>query len=80
MKLIKFEKENCPYCDMVQNFLDAHDIKAEKINAFDKPEMAVKYDIGSVPVTILLDDDGNEIQRSVGFKIEELEGIISKIN
>lgn len=79
MKIIKFEKENCPACTMVQNLLDDNDVSVEKINPFDNPELAVKYDIGSVPVTILLNDDGIEVQRSIGFKPNELEEIISKL-
>lgn len=79
MKVIKFEKENCTPCKMVQNYLEDNQIAVEKINPFDKPDEAITYNIGSVPVTILLDNQNNEIQRSVGFKPDELEEIISKL-
>lgn len=79
MKIIKFEKESCPACTMVENFLNENNINAEKINPFNDPDKAAKYDIGSVPVTILLDDEGNEIKRSIGFKPNELEELIKKL-
>jgi thioredoxin 1 len=79
MKLIKFEKENCSACTMVQNFLDVNDVTVEKVNPFENPKLATNFMISSVPVTILLDDEGNEIQRSRGFNPDELESIISKL-
>lgn len=79
MKLLKFEKENCPSCQMVDNFLQANNIEAVKVNPFDKPDLAVKFAISSVPVTILLDDKGNEVQRSIGYNPSELEEMIAKL-
>ena len=75
MKIIKFEKPNCVPCTMVQNLLDDKGVKVEKINPFDNPDEAIKYQIGSVPVVILLDED-KELKRSIGYKPEELEEII----
>lgn len=79
MKLLKFEKERCPACTMVENFLSDNNVESEKVNPFNDPDVAAKFDIGSVPVTILLDDNDQEVQRSVGFKPAELEEIISKL-
>jgi thioredoxin 1 len=96
MKLLKFEKENCPACQMVDNFLQVNNIEAVKVvdpkvnpldeptlavkvNPFDFPNLAAQFGIASVPVTILLDDEGNEIQRSTGYKPDELNEMISKL-
>lgn len=79
-KLIKFETPGCRYCQMVENYLNENGIKSEKINPLDNPDSAVKYNIGmSVPVTILVDDNDNEIARSNGFNEEELEGLIAQL-
>ena len=78
-KLIKFEKQGCVPCTMVQNFLEDKGVEVKKVDAFEQPELSVQYDIGSVPTIILLDDEGNEIQRSIGFKPNELEDIVSKL-
>lgn len=79
-KLIKFSTTTCGACKMVDGFLESNNIKVDTVlDPFENPEEAGKYDIGSIPVTILLDDEGNEIQRSIGFKPQELEEIISKL-
>jgi thioredoxin 1 len=78
-KLIKFEKENCPACTMVENVLNEQGVVAEKVNPFENPKLAVKFEISSVPVTILIDEEGNEIQRSRGFNPDELQELISKL-
>lgn len=79
-KLLKFEKLGCNPCTIVQNLLDDKGIEVEKIMALDEPELSAKYEIGGLPTLILLDDEGNEIQRTVGFKPDEIEEIISKLN
>ena len=79
MKIIKFEKPGCVPCQMVQNFLDDKGVAVEKVNPFDNPDEAVKYEISSVPVTILLNNEGEEVQRSVGFKPDELDSMASKL-
>ena len=77
-KLIKFEKENCTPCTQVQNHLDntGLEIEIEKINPFDNPKRAGEYKIGSVPTTILIDGEGNELARSIGFKPDELDAML----
>jgi thioredoxin 1 len=62
---------------MVENFLTNQGIETEKINPFDNPNLAALYDIASVPVTILINEQGEEVQRSIGFKPSELEEIIN---
>jgi thioredoxin 1 len=78
-KLLKFEKENCPACTMVENFLTDKNVEVEKVNPFENPKLAAKFMISSVPVTILLDEEGNEIQRSRGFNPDELESIVEQL-
>ncbi len=80
MKIIKFYQNNCAPCTMVQQYLSSKRISAEKINPFEQPEMAIKYNISSVPVTILLDAEGNEVKRVVGFKPPELDELIAQLN
>ncbi|MFS0657526.1 glutaredoxin family protein [Niallia alba] len=79
MKLLKLEKYNCPSCVKVSNVLNAMGVNYDQINVEDDPEVAGKYNIMSVPVTILEDNEGNELQRSIGYRPEELEEMISKL-
>jgi thioredoxin 1 len=65
---------------MVSNYLNDKDVSYENIDVEKNPDLAVKFDIGmSVPVTILLDDNGEEVMRSRGFKANELEDIINSL-
>lgn len=78
-KLIKFEKTGCNPCTMVQNFLDDKGLEVEKVDVFNTPQLAAKFDIGTVPTTILFDDNDNEIGRSTGYKPHELEVLIAQL-
>lgn len=77
-KLIKFEKNDCNPCAMVSELLEKNGISYERINAFDNPEMAMKFKVRTVPTVILVDGE-EEIKRTMGFKIEELNEIISML-
>ena len=75
-KIIKFEKNDCNPCAMVSDLLDKKGIEYERINPFDNPGIAVKYKIRSVP-TVILFEENEEIKRTIGFKPEEINEIIS---
>ena len=77
-KLIKFEKNDCNPCAMVSELLEKNGVSYERINAFDNPEMAMKFRVRTVPTVILVDGE-EEIKRTMGFKIEELNEIISML-
>lgn len=79
MKLIKLYQPNCRPCVFVENFLKDQGVKYESVNVQENPDVAAEYGIMATPVTILLDDKGEEVQRSSGFNSEELEDMISKL-
>ncbi|QJI52442.1 thioredoxin [Psychrobacillus phage Perkons] len=78
-KLIKIYKQNCNPCTMVSGFLDSKEITYDEFDIMEHTDLAVKYGIMSVPVTLLLDDESNEISRSNGFNPPELELLISQL-
>lgn len=77
-KIIKFEKNNCNPCAMVSEFLDRKGVEYERINAFDNPEMAMKFRVRTVPTVILMENDA-EVKRVMGFKMEELNEMASEL-
>lgn len=77
-KIIKFEKNDCNPCVMVSEFLDKKGVKYERINAFDNPEMAMKFRVRTVPTVILMENDA-EVKRVMGFKMEELNEMTSEL-
>ena len=80
MRVIKFGSKTCGPCRMVDQRLDKFD-KCEVIKYDIDDEIAdllEKYNIRNIPVTILTDDNDNEIQRWVGiFDINELNDKIA---
>ena len=77
-KLIKFEKNDCNPCAMVSEFLDKKGVSYERVNAFDNPEMAMKFKVRTVPTVILMENDA-EVKRVMGFKMEELNEMTSEL-
>lgn len=80
-ELIKFEKDNCIPCTMVEEHLKRNAITATVYRPFEKDDdrkKAMEFGIMSVPVTILV-EDGKEIRRSNGFKPEELNEMIEEV-
>lgn len=79
MKLIKFEKEGCAPCEMVQSFLDDKGVEVERVDAFKDPKLAGKYELNSVPTVILVEDNGDEVERVAGFNPPKLEELINQV-
>ncbi|WP_262246774.1 glutaredoxin family protein [Parapedobacter soli] len=73
-RIIKFEKNDCVPCNQVSEFLDRRGVSYEKVNPFDKPELAIQYKVRTVPTVIVLNQD-QETQRIIGFKPEELSAL-----
>ena len=79
MKILKLEKHNCRPCGMVENFLQDQNVEYDKINIEENPETSMQYGVMSVPVTLLLDDNGLEVDRVIGFNPPEIEKLIEKL-
>lgn len=78
MKVIKIGAEWCMPCKVLDKALDNFK-KCEviKYDADENEEIVNKYNVRGIPVTILLDDNDNELRRWVGlFNIDELNNAI----
>ena len=79
MRILKLEQPGCTPCTFVSNFLNEKGVEFEVVDVTEQPEVASEYGVMGVPVTILLDEEGKEVQRSVGFNPEQLENIVAKL-
>ncbi|MGG0773838.1 thioredoxin domain-containing protein [Bacillus rugosus] len=79
MKLIKLEQPNCNPCKMVSNYLEESNIQFETVDVTQEPEVAARFGVMGVPVTILLSDQGEEVKRSIGFKPHELDELLKEL-
>ena len=66
-KIIVISKPNCGACMLVKNLFDNEEIPYESINGVDNLDIVVAYDVMSFPVTILLDENGEELDRITGY-------------
>ena len=76
---MKLEQQNCRSCVFVSKFLNDKGVEFEVVDVTEQPDVASQYGVMGVPVTILLDEEGKEVQRSVGFNPEQLENIVAKL-
>lgn len=69
MKVLKFEASWCSPCRMLGVIIDNLDtsIDIESIDIDDQPEVAIQYNVRSVPTLILVDSSGHEVKRHVGM-------------
>ncbi|QHJ97852.1 thioredoxin domain-containing protein [Bacillus subtilis] len=79
MRLIKLEQPNCNPCKMVSHYLEQADIHFKTVDVTQEPEVAARFGVMGVPVTIVLNDQGEEVKRSVGFKPNELDELLKEL-
>ncbi len=66
-RLLKFYNDGCVPCQILSNYLASNEVEYEDIHAFENLELSTRYGISSVPTLILVDENGNPLDRVVGF-------------
>lgn len=82
-KILKFGADWCGPCKVLNKKLeDFNDCEVVKYDVDDvDEELLEKYHIRNIPVTILLDENEEEIQRWIGvFDVNEISNKIEEIN
>lgn len=73
MKLLKFYSPGCQPCKGLSMTIDGAKsdglitIPVEPINIEEDIDTALQYGVRAVPTLVLVDEDGNEIKKSVGL-------------
>ena len=82
--LVDFYADWCAPCKMVAPVVDEiafqklGKLLVAKVDTDRAPEVAMKYGIRSIP-TLILFQEGKEIDRSVGFEPERLRELVQKV-
>ena len=73
-KILLFKLSTCGPCKLLSKFFTQLHINKEEVT-LDKDDnadsIADKYDIKSVPTVVILNSEGEELGRFVGFKTKE---------
>ncbi len=79
--LVDFYADWCGPCQMLSPIVEEvasqdDNIKVVKINIDEEQELAVRYEIASIPTLVVI-RNGNEIKRSIGvIQKEEIENLV----
>jgi len=82
MKIVKFEKDHCPYCVMATNHLKNAGVEAVSKRPYDNEDDLnefIPYGVMAFPLIVLLDDNGQAIKQSVGYNVKELDEMIDAV-
>lgn len=83
MKVLKFGAEWCMPCKVLnknlENFTDCEVVKYD-VDDVDE-DMLSQFKIRNIPVTILLNDNDEEVKRWIGvFNVQEISDKIKELN
>lgn len=75
MKVLKFYATWCAPCKglemIVESIKDQLSIPVQNVNIEEDIDLAMKYNVRSVPVMVVIDEDGKEIRREAGLLTED---------
>ncbi len=67
-KILYFSAAWCGPCKMLGPIMDSvsEEVAWEKINVDNNQELSIKYGVRNIPTLVLVDGNGNELNRSTG--------------
>ena len=80
MKILKFYTDTCMPCKVLGKTLDRiKEAEVTPVNATEALDMVDKYNVCSTPTLIFLNNEGEEVERTVGLTTEaKIKEIIKK--
>ena len=80
MKILKFYTPTCMPCRALGKILEQVDVEVENINAMEDIAKVDEYNICTTPTLIFLNEEGKEVQRTVGMKtLSQIQEIIDNL-
>lgn len=79
--VILFSKRACTPCMQLKRYIVGEtELEYTEYDIEASPEKVEEYGIMSVPVLLLVDDNGKEIARSTGFNPPQVQEIIKQLD
>lgn len=79
-KLIKFGASWCAPCKSASKFLSQFDPETyQEVDITEDEDLAVKFGIKNIPTFVLLNVNGDEVDRFTGFNPSQIKQAIEKI-
>ena len=75
LKYLLFTTKYCTACAPVKKFLEQKQVSGNVVDASEESDLAIKYEVRSVPTVVFFDDSGNEIGRA--NNVPEARSILS---
>lgn len=72
MRLLKFEADWCQPCKTQAKLMEGMEYEAIDVETREGAALASKYGVRSLPTIILVDDQGDILQRSSGITSREV--------
>lgn len=79
MKILFFSKPDCKPCESVVAWFADNGTTYDKIDAYERPELAGKYMVRILPTIVLVDDAGNIVDHFTGYKPDQLSSVSAKV-
>ena len=67
MRILKFFTPTCMPCRALGKILDKMDVEVESIDATENLAQVDLYNVCTTPTLIFLNDEGEEVERTVGM-------------
>ena len=78
MKVIVFSSSWCSKCSPYKEQLKKAGIEFDPIDVDENMEMAASYGVRSLPTTVIEDDSGTEVFRTVGPNLKEVKEFLGE--
>jgi thioredoxin 1 len=76
--ILKFSRVGCTPCKIMTNFLQDKGVDYKELDVEEDAQLASQYGISSVPTLLLVDAEGNILDRVVGFDPSGIEELLSR--
>lgn len=75
--ILKFSRVGCTPCKIMTNFLLDKGVDYKELDVEEDAQLAAQYGIASVPTLLLVDENGEVLERVVGFNPSGIEELLS---